>query len=204
MAEQKFDLGDINWPKFSIRSADGTKDRLEFKVWGGRLRVGIVKDGDFKSFFERPLDSKKLALVKMELSKLFKAGPDSKFPLVFSSWDPEAKKASTDWVLVGLKDSKMVYGIEIHTGGNIHKFAMKGPFGVSRGSDIMNDGDKSEIDLQALLDFLSMEGPIAAMFSNKKRDPSSFKQGGNRSYGGGGNSGGGASNAMATDSDDYF
>lgn len=193
----KFDLGDLTLPKFTVRSADGTKDRLEFKVWGGRIRVGIVKDGDYKSFFERPLDQKKLVLVKQELTKLMKAGPDSKYPLVFSSWDPEAKKASTDWVLVGLKDNKLVYGIEIHAGGNIYKFTMKGPFGVSRGSEPMSEADKSEVDLHALLEFLSLDAVVASMLSNKKRAPGSYKQGGV------GSSGGGSSSAMNT-SDDYF
>jgi len=168
-------LSDISWPMLTFKSADGTKGKLVFKVWGGMVRIGIVNEGEMKTFFERPLNLQKLALIKLELKKLIKAGPETKCPLVFSTWDPVEKKAKTDWVLAFIKDSKLVYHIEIHCAGNIYKFTLKGPFGIARGSDPMTDADKSEIEMQGLQDFLEMQAPIAAIFSNRRRAPGSWQ-----------------------------
>ena len=171
MADSKpMTLDDVSWPKLVLRSGDDTKNQLAFRVWGGTARLALIKDGEFKAFFEKPLDLRKQTLIKMELRKMLKAGPETKFPLVFAKWNPEEKRTSPEWVFAGVKDSKLCYSIEIHWNVNIYKFPLKGPFGISRGSDSLSDADKSEIELLTLIDFLDKQLPIATTLSNRKRE----------------------------------
>ena len=171
MADNKpMTLDEVAWPKLVFRAGDDTKNQLTIRVWGGAARLALVKDGEFKSFFEKPLDLRKQTLIKMELRKMLKAGPDTKFPLVFAKWNQEEKRTSPEWVFAGVKDSKLCYSIEIHWNGNIYKFPLKGPFGVSRGSDGLSDADKSEVELLTLIDFFEKQLPIATVLSNRKRE----------------------------------
>lgn len=183
MAESKWDygLGDLQQHRVSIKSASGT-DRLEIKVWGGTLRFGVYHDKEYRPYFERPITLPRIPLVMDALDKLPKLSPGVKYPLVLSVWDNVEKKFAMDWVLTFLKDTSNIYHIEVQWKGNKCDFALKGPFGVSYGSDPMKDDEKSAVGLEELVYYLKYIAPVQMTTTNKRRVPDGA---------GGGKSGGG-------------
>lgn len=200
MADEKksFDLGDLTFKVHQYKSATGT-EQLKFRVWGGEVRLGVYKDGEFKPIFERPLNDEKLFILVSRIEELIKASPDFKDPIVFSSMDRETKKIAPEWVLVLVKDAKMVYHIEVQIKGGKYDFPLKGPFGISYGSNPLQEAEKSAISLKALVNWFKTRAPLECVVSNKKKDPSSFNNNGARPP-----QGGGGAKAPSDDDDSYF
>ena len=138
------------------------------------------------------------AIVKV-IQKIMAGSPETKIPLIFSSFDKQSKQSRRDWVLTFEKDSKMCYRIHITdaVGGHTHVFSVRGRNDLSIGSDVMSDSDKSAAKMHDLLGWLE-SARIWAPAYTQPYDPNAPKKqwgnkGGNGSYqrGGYGNGGGG-------------
>lgn len=164
-----YGLGDLTFKGQVIRTSTGT-ETFQMKVWGGSLRVGIVKEKEFKPIFERALAPDKTTIIKHTIQKIMKASPNTKMPLVFSMYDREQKKPVIDFVLTFLKDDKNLYHIEMQWKGNKFDCLLKGPYGVSISSEAMTDPEKSAIELETLYDWLCHIVPIQCILTNKKRE----------------------------------
>lgn len=200
MSTQAYGLGDLMYNGQKVRTTTGNES-LNFKVWGGSLRVNITKEKEFKPLFERPLPANKITIIKHLIEKVKKASPGAKFPMVCSMYNRETKQWATDYVLTFLKDDKNVYHIEIQWKGNKFDCVLKGPGGVSFGSDPMSDADKSAIELETLLDWITYIAPVQCMLTNKKREFDGSVNGANYTANSGASKGG--SSAPAND-DDFF
>ncbi len=165
----EYGLGDLSFKGQTIRTSTGT-ETFQMKVWGGSLRVGIVKEKEFKPMFERSLAPDKITIIKHTIQKIMKASPNTKMPLVFSSYDREQKKPVIDFVLTFLKDDKNLYHIEMQWKGNKFDCLLKGPFGVACGSDPMSDVERSSIELETLYDWINSVVPIQCILTNRKRE----------------------------------
>jgi hypothetical protein len=199
MASQAYGLADLTYTGQKIRSTTGNEN-LNFRVWGGALRVGIVKDKEFKATFERSLAASKVTIIKHLIDKVKKASPGSKFPMVCSVYNRDTKQWATDYVLTFLKDDKNVYHIEIQWKGNKFDCVLKGPGGIAFGSDPMSDAEKSAIELETFLDWLNYVAPVQCILTNKKREFDGSVNGASYTPNGGANKGG---SAPAND-DDFF
>lgn len=164
-----YGLGDLSFKGQVIRTVTGT-ETFQMKVWGGSLRVGIVKEKEFKPMFERALSPDKITIIKHTIQKILKASPNTKMPLVFSSYDREQKKPVIDFVLTFLKDDKNLYHIEMQWKGNKFDCLLKGPFGVAYGSDPMSDVERSTIELETIYDWLTSIAPVQCVLTNRKRE----------------------------------
>ena len=170
MAAQQYGLGDLNFNGQRIKTVTGN-ETFQMKVWGGSVRVNITKEKEFKPIFERSLSPDKLTIVKRQIHQVMKASPGSKFPIVFSTWDREQKKSVIDYVLTFIKDDKNMYHIEMQWKGNKFDTLLKGPFGVSLGGpDGISDADKSAIELETLLDWITSVAPIQCILTNRRRE----------------------------------
>ena len=170
MATQAYGLGDLMFNGQRIRTATG-HETFQMKVWGGAVRVNITKEKEFKPLFERSLSPDKLTIIKRQIQSIMKASPGSKFPIVFSTWDREQKKPVIDFVLTFLKDDKNMYHIEMQWKGNKFDCLLKGPFGVSVGGpDGMSDAEKSSIELETMLDWITHVAPIQCLLTNRRRE----------------------------------
>lgn len=165
----EYGLGDLSFKGQIIHTATGT-ETFQMKVWGGSLRVGIVKEKEFKPIFERALSPDKITIIKHTIQKILKASPNTKMPLVFSQYDREQKKPVIDFVLTFLKDDKNLYHIEMQWKGNKFDCLLKGPFGVAYGSDPMSDVERSTIELETIYDWLTSIAPVQCMLTNRKRE----------------------------------
>ena len=165
----EYGLGDLTFKGQVIRTSTGT-ETFQMKVWGGSLRVGIVKEKEFKPMFERPLAPDKIVIIKHTIQKIMKASPNTKMPLVFSTYDREQKKPVIDFVLTFLKDDKNLYHIEMQWKGNKFDCLLKGPYGVSIGSEAMTDTEKSAIELETMYDWLNYIVPVQCVLTNRKRE----------------------------------
>lgn len=165
----EYGLGDLTFKGQVIRTTTGT-ETFQMKVWGGALRVGIVKEKEFKPIFERSLAPDKITIIKHTIQKILKASPNTKIPLVFSAFDREQKKPTIDFVLAFIKDDKNVYHIEMQWKGNKFDCILKGPYGVSIGSDAMGEAEKSATELETLYDWLCGVVPLQCVLTNKKRE----------------------------------
>ena len=54
--------------------------------------------------------------------------------------------------------------------GNKFDCILKGPYGVSYGSDPVSDAEKSAIELETMYDWLCYVMPIQCVLTNKKRE----------------------------------
>ena len=170
MATQQYGLGDLNFNGQKMKTVTGNES-FHMKVWGGSVRVNITKEKEFKPLFERALTPDKLTIVKRQIHQVMKASPGSKFPIVFSTWDREQKKSVIDYVLTFVKDDKNMYHIEMQWKGNKFDTLLKGPFGVSLGgSDGMSDAEKSSIELETLLDWITTVAPVQCILTNRRRE----------------------------------
>ena len=169
MANNAYGLGDLTFKGQSIRTSTGT-ETFQMKVWGGMLRVNITKEKEFKPIFERPIAPDKVTIIKHTIQKIMKASPNTKMPLVFNTYDREAKKSVIDFVLTFLKDDKNLYHIEMQWKGNKFDCTLKGPFGVSIGSDPMSEADRSAIEIETMYDWICSVVPIQCVLTNKKRE----------------------------------
>ena len=165
----EYGLGDLTFKGQTIKTSTGT-ETFQMKVWGGSLRVGIVKEKEFKPIFERALSADKITVVKHTIQKIMKASPNTKMPLVFSSYDREQKKPVIDFVLTFLKDDKNLYHIEMQWKGNKFDCLLKGPYGVSCGSDPMSDVERSAVELETLYDWICAIVPVQCILTNRKRE----------------------------------
>ena len=165
----EYGLGDLSFKGQTIRTSTGTEN-FKMTVWGGSLRVNITKEKEFKPIFERTISPDKITIIKHTIQKIMKASPNTKLPLVFSSFDREQKKPVIDFVLTFLKDDKNLYHIEMQWKGNKFDCLLKGPFGVAYGSDPMTDVERSAIELETLYDWISYIVPIQSILTNRKRE----------------------------------
>lgn len=197
MANEKSDLADVKWPERKMGIA-GSKMQFRMSVYGGNLRFGIVNEGDYKATVEFPVSLEKLDVLISELRRLEKAGPGTKHPVIFSKFDETTKGMKTEWGIVFVKDDKLTYSMDVHMGGAVHKVPIRGVYGVTTGSDQMQEAERSAYGQKFLVKFWESILPMAIVFSAKKREPGSFGNGGGNGGGGyrnnnngGGNSGGG-------------
>lgn len=169
MAGQSYGLGDLTFNGQRVRSTTGNES-LNFKVWGGSLRVNVTKEKEFKPMFEKALAPNKVVVIKHLIDKVKKASPGSKFPMVCSEYKKDTKQWAVDYVLTFIKDEKNIYHIEIQWKGNKFDCVLKGPSGIAFGSDPMSDADKSNIELETLSNWLTYIAPVQCLLTNKKRD----------------------------------
>lgn len=170
MSDNKMYLDDIQMPNLLIPSA-ASKDKLRFSIWGGYIRFGIVKEGEYKAFFEKTLSGAKFVIFKHALNKMIKANPESKEVLVYQKWDQEQKKYITDYVVKIIKDAKQVYSIAISVNGGDgeYVFNLKGPGGIAFGSNPMTESEKSHFAMMELMDWLTNTAPVATILSSRKK-----------------------------------
>ncbi len=195
MAATPYTIGDLAFNGLRVKSVTGTEN-FQMKVWGGSLRVNITKEKEFKPIFERALTPAKVTVVKKMIEKIKTSSPGTKLPIVFSEWDRVEKKSAIDFVLTFLKDDKNMYHVEMQWKGNKYDCLLKGPFGISYGSDPMSEADKSAIELDTMLDWLNTVMPMQVILSNKKREFDASANG--KSYNANNNS------KPAADADPFF
>lgn len=187
MSDDKYAYGlnDLSMHNVSLKSTTGT-DRLVFRVWGGSLRLSVMKEKEFKPIFEKTIALNKIPIIQKMISQVAKASPDSKFPCVFSTWDPQLKKWSTESVISFVKDDKNVYHVEVQWKGNKFDFILKGPYGVSFGSDPMSDAERSALELETLDNYIKQIVPTQIVLTNKRRvNPASGNNSSSSNSGGG-------------------
>ena len=201
MASNGYCLGDLSFTSQRIRSTAGSES-LVFRVWGGSLRIGVVKEKEFKPIFEKSLAPNKVTMLKSIITKIKHASPGAKFPLVCSTYAKETKSWSIEYVITFLKDDKNVYHIEIQWKGAKYDCVLKGPGGVAYGSDPLSDADKSAIELETLYDWLTTIAPIQCVLSNKKREFDPSVNGASYVANTGASKGGGA--PVSSSDEDFF
>lgn len=169
MAGSPYGLNDLVYTGQKIKTSSGSEN-FQMRVWGGSLRVNITKEKEFKPIFERAISADKCTILKHVIKQVQKASPGSKFPIVFNGWDKNEKKSIVDFVITFLKDEKNCYHIEMQWKGNKFDCLLKGPYGVSFGSDPMSDADKSAIELETMYDWLDNIAPLQCVLTNRKRE----------------------------------
>lgn len=181
MAEN-YGLGDLSFAGITINGA-GTPDKLKLTVWNGSFGVSVVRDKEQKSAVWKTMNSGQRQILQDCIDHIIKAGPETSRPIVFSTYNRDTRKYDTDWVFELYKDSKMIYHIKINTRDCKFDFIIKGPSGVSFGNDPMSEAQKSEYGLKDILSWLRHTVPTQIILSNKRKDPSQFQRGGQRSNG---------------------
>lgn len=164
-----YGLNDLQMQNFTVRSTTGT-DRLQFRVWGGSLRVSVIKEKDFKAIYELTIGMSKIPIIRKLIAQVAKSSPDSKYPAVFSTYDRDTKKWNTECVLSFIKDDKNMYRIEIQWKGNKYEFILRGPSGISYGSDPMGEAERSAIELETLDMYIKDYVPAQTILTNKRRN----------------------------------
>lgn len=177
---------------------------LNWRIWNGRVQISLF-EGKGRPRFSKSINDELLVVIRNVINELRAAPPESKRPIVVSKFDIDSKKYNTDYVLIIGKDSSMVYYMELRfkdkQGEYEGKFTLKGPSGITIGSEPMKDGDKSSIKLQSFVDWLDKKVPMMQVLTNQKFDPNN--RGGSR----GGNASEGSSGSSSSGGDfgdDYF
>lgn len=158
---------ELTFKPYKARSVVGNST-LSFRVFQGTIRLSINDEAN-KLLLDKPLAPNKITAIRRILHKALTISPGQKLPIIFSAYNTEVKKMEVEWVLTILKDDKQVYHICVEwAAGGKHDFMLKGPYGISFGSDPMADGEKSTLELETLIDFFTTTAPLYQVNSNYK------------------------------------
>lgn len=196
MANVPYGLGDLRFADRKFKCATGTEE-ISFSVFGGSLRIGVNKTGEWKAFWSQTLNPIRQRILWDHINSLISKSPGTKDPIIFSRWDNEQKKQVPEWGIELQKDEKLVYHIVVNWKGNRYDAPIRGAYGVSFGSDNISEADASFYGIDDLRNWLNTTVPLQMVLTNKRRE-----QNGGGSNGGARNNGG--SNGGAAASDDYF
>ena len=175
-----------------------------------RITVG----DNAKILFDRPINDDRWLVIEESFIRLMNITPGQKIPLLFSSWNPEAKKLEHDWVMTLVKDDKQCFSVTVEWDkGGKYVFPIKGPWNTTIGSDPMGDNEASLYGLKALIKYIKYTSPVQMVMSNDKAYWTKMRSGGGFSRGGGGRSnyqrqqgsgGGGGGKSQDDDNSNYF
>lgn len=141
-------------------SADGTKDRMIWSVFGGSVGLSVIQDGDFKNAARVRISDELRAMIELTIDKLRKAESGAKFPLVVSKWNSQEKKSERDFVLVLGKDEQRIYYIEFDAGKGIQRFTFPKISKIQTGSENMADAEQSAVRMKVFADWLKFIVPV--------------------------------------------
>ena len=197
MANAPYGLGDLRYADRKFKCATGTEE-ISFSVFGGTLRIGVNKTGEWKTFWSQPLNPIRQRILWDHINSLISKSPGTKDPIIFSRWDNEQKKQVPEWGIELQKDEKLVYHIIVNWKGNRYDAPIRGAYGVSFGSDNISEADASFYGIDDFRNWLNTTVPLQMVLTNKRKE----QNGNGGSTGGTRNNGG--SNGGAAASDDYF
>lgn len=193
MANVQYGLGDLRYADRKFKCATGTEE-ITFSVFGGSLRVGVNKTGEWKAFWSKTLNPIRQRILYDHINSLISKSPGTKDPIIFSRWDDTLKKQVPEWSLELQKDEKLVYHIIVSWKGAKYDAPIRGAYGVAFGSDNITEPDASFYGIDDFRNWLNVTVPMQMVLTNKRRDASSSD-----------NSRGGSNSAPSTEaSDDYF
>ena len=177
MANEVWGLSDLTYTPFVLMGQNDMK--LTFKVSGGSTYIDVAKNGgrQQQSDVFRSISAIHREVILDVIQKIQDAGPETRMPIVISRFVKEERKFATDYILEFVKDSKMVYHINVIIKGATFEFTLNGPAGISIGSDPLSDAQRSTYTLRALKDWFKFKSVIQSVLSNKRRDPSTFRNG---------------------------
>ena len=202
---------ELSFKPYKIKAVTGNAT-ISFRVFQGSMRITLNDDNN-KMIFDKSVPDNKLTILKKAIIKAINMTPGQKSPIIFSMYNTETKKAEVEWVFAISKDEKQCYHISVEwSAGGKFDFLLKGPFGISVGSDPMSEADRSASELETLIEFLKNTLPIQQTVSNYKEywtNKIAENRGGNRggynknNYSGGGAKAASSSETASTD-DNYF
>ena len=198
MANVPYGLGDLRYADRKFKCATGTEE-LSFSVFGGSLRIGVNKTGEWKAFWSKTINPIRQRILWDHLNTLVTKSPGTKDPIIFSRWDDTQKKQVPEWSIELQKDEKLVYHIIVSWKGAKYDAPIRGAYGVAFGSDNISEADASFYGLDDFRNWLNNTVPLQMVLTNKRRDPN----GGDGSNGGS-RSGGSSNSGSAASGDDYF
>ena len=150
------------------------KESLTFRVWNGNIQMSVFTQDSGKPRFTESINPRVYEILKNTIRQIQAATPETSLPIVFQSFEPTTKKWNTRSVIKFVKNSNMVYEIHIKVkddrGEAVFKFVLKGTNAVQCGADPMKDHEKSAIDLQALVTWLSVYAPTMRILTYRKPD----------------------------------
>lgn len=194
MATVQYGLSDLLYANRKFKCATGTEE-ISFSVFGGSLRIGVNKTGEWKPFWSQTINPIRQCILKDHINALISKSPGTKDPIIFSRWDNEQKKQVPEWSIELQKDEKLVYHIVVSWKGAKYDAPIRGAYGVSFGSDNISEADASFYGIDDLRNWLNNTVPMQMVLTNKRREPNN--NGGSR----------GGSSAPKSDAgadDDYF
>lgn len=174
-------LSDLTYTPFVLMGQNDVK--LSFKVFGGSTFVDVKKGNSNQSEVWKSISAIHREVILDVIDKIQDASPETRMPIVIAAWNKQDRKFATDYILEFVKDSKMVYHINVIVKGATFEFALNGPNGISIGSDPLSEAQRSMYTLRALKDWIKVRSVLQSVLSNKRRDPSTFR-GGSRSTNG--------------------
>ena len=193
---------------FTFRANDKGPEQAKLNIWNGRVDLAVFGGNGGAPIFKKALSYDGIVILRKRLKDIQSAQPGTRQPIVFQSWDTEAKKFNTDGTLIIGKDDKQVVFLEFQFSNNGNPkcivFDAKCPTSVSTGIEPMSDSAKSAVRVEAMLMWLDSYIHNAMLLTARKYTP----QGGNRSGGGISNrnnnsGGGGGSSEFGGDSADF-
>ena len=181
MPGQDYNLGQLSWS--SIRLPTTTKnEEIRFVVWGGRFRINVTKNGELRPIFEFICTGDKNIVIRKTIERVLKSSPGTRYPIIFSVWDQNERKFKPSHALTFIKDDKNVYHIELKYKGVTYESVVRGPNGISFGSEAMSDAERSNYGMEYLLDYVANTVRAQEILTNKKIErtgtPASGSQGG--------------------------
>ena len=100
-------------------------------MFGGSLRVGVNKTGEWKAFWSKTLNPIRQRILYDHINSLISKSPGTKDPIIFSRWDDTQKKQVPEWSLELQKDEKLVYHIIVSWKGAKYDAPIRGAYGVA-------------------------------------------------------------------------
>ena len=169
MPAADYGLGQLSMS--SVRIPTTTKnEEIRFVCWGGRFRINVTKTGDLKPIFEFICNGEKGLAVRRVMERILKASPGTRYPIIFSAWDNNERKFKPSHALTFVKDDKNVYRVELKYKGVTYEAVVKGPSGISFGSDAMSEAEKSSFGMEYILDYVANTVRIQEILTNKKME----------------------------------
>lgn len=176
MANEAWGLSDLTYTPFVLMGQNDMK--LTFKVSGGSTYLDVTKVGSRQqSDVFKSISAIHREIILDVITKMQEASPETRMPIVIAAWNKQDRKFATDYILEFVKDSKMVYHINVIVKGATYEFTLNGPSGISIGSEPLSEANRSMYTLRALKDWLKYKSVVQSVLSNKRRDPSTFRNG---------------------------
>lgn len=169
MPTTDYGLGQLSMS--SVRFPTTTKnEEIRFVVWGGRFRINVTKNGEMRPIFEFICTGEKGTVIRKIVERVIKASPGTRYPIIFSTWDNNERKFKPSHALTFLKDDKNVYRVELKYKGVTYESIIRGPSGISFGSEVMSEAEKSSFGIENLLDYITNVVRIQEILTNKKME----------------------------------